>query len=95
MITVKRDENKGQKKISNSYHVKKMFNDFEYALVIIFGPKLEEKLDIAMRGKDIPELETEEEAEKRQKGQGLKVMTPSQLMTKLPILLAQKQAGNN
>ena len=95
MITVKRDENKGQKKISNSYHVKKLLNDFEYALVIIFGPKLEEKLDVATGGKDIPELETEEEAEKRQKGQGLKIMTPSQLMTRLPILLAQKQAGNN
>ena len=44
--------------------------------------------------KDLPELETEEQAEKRQKGQGLKIMTPSQLITRLPILLAEKQAGN-
>ena len=29
------------------------------------------------------------------KGEGLKIMIPSQLLTKLPILLAQKQAGNN
>ena len=40
-------------------------------------------------------LESEKEAEKRQKGHGLKIMTPSQLITRLPILLAQKQAGNN
>ena len=32
---------------------------------------------------------------KRQKGYGLKIMTPSQLLIRLPILLAQKQAGNN
>ena len=30
-----------------------------------------------------------------QKGQGLKIMTPSQLITRLPILLAQLKAGNN
>ena len=29
------------------------------------------------------------------KGEGLKIMTPNQLLTRLPILLAQKQAGNN
>ena len=28
-------------------------------------------------------------------GRGLKIMTPSQLITSLPILLAQKQTGNN
>ena len=44
---------------------------------------------------DIPKLESEEEAKKRIKGHGLKIMTPSQLITRLPILLAQKQAGNN
>ena len=44
---------------------------------------------------DIPKLKTEEEAEKRIKGPGLKIMTPNQLITRLPILLAQKQAGNH
>ena len=50
------------------------------------------------------ELETEEEAEKRQarlttipedeeEGEGLKIMTPNQLLTRL--LLAQKKAGSN
>ena len=29
------------------------------------------------------------------KGTGLKIMTPNQLLTRLPILLAQKQVGNN
>ena len=42
----------------------------------------------------MPPLETEENAEKRQKGQGLKIMTPKQLITTLPILLAQLKAGN-
>ena len=41
-------------------------------------------------------LESEEDAAKRQRGQGLKITTPSQLITRLPILLAQiKKAGNN
>ena len=44
---------------------------------------------------DIPPLETEEEAEKRQQGQGLKILTPQQMITRLPILLAQLKAGDN
>ena len=44
---------------------------------------------------DITKLETEEEAEKGIKETGLKIMTPDELVTRLPILLAQKQAGNN
>ena len=43
----------------------------------------------------MPDLESEEHAAKRQKGHGLKIKTPSQLITRLPIILAQKQAGNN
>ena len=47
--------------------------------------------------KDMPPLETEEEPEKikNQSAKGLKIMTPNQLLTRLPILLAQKKAGNN
>ena len=45
--------------------------------------------------RDMPDLKTEEEAGKRQKDQGLKIMTSSQLITRLPILLAQVKAGNN
>ena len=30
-----------------------------------------------------------------QEGQGLKILTPSQMLSRLPITLAQLQAGNN
>ena len=49
--------------------------------------------NVDIRG--MPGLESEEHAEKRQIGHGLKIMTLLQLITRLPILLAQKQAGNN
>ena len=48
-----------------------------------------EKLDIAMGGK------SESDEEPKQKGKGLKIMTPKQMITSLPILLAQLKAGNN
>ena len=44
---------------------------------------------------DMPDLETEEDAERRQRGQGLKILTPKQMITRLPILSAQLKAGNN
>ena len=45
----------------------------------------------------MPELESEESAEQRrnQLGQGLKIMTPDQTLSRLPITLAQLKAGNN
>ena len=43
----------------------------------------------------MPNLETAEEAEKRQRGQGLKILTPKQMIIRLPISLAQLKAGNN
>ena len=61
----------------------------------------DEKLDIATVGDDdrrksvieaISKLGDKEEPEI---GKGLKIMTPKQLIARLPILLAQKQAGNN
>ena len=61
----------------------------------------DEKLDIPKGGDDdrrksvietISKLGDKEESEI---GKGLKIMTPKQMMTRLPILLAQKQAGNN
>ena len=42
---------------------------------------------------DIPELETEESTD--QEGQGLKILSPEQMLSRLPILLAQLQAANN
>ena len=45
---------------------------------------------------DMPELEEESAAEKRnQQGQGLKILTPDQMLSRLPITLAQLKAGNN
>ena len=45
----------------------------------------------------MPELEDEESATGRriQQGQGLKVLTPDQMLSRLPITLAELKAGNN
>ena len=45
----------------------------------------------------MPELESEESAEQRrnQQGKGLKILTPNQMLSRLPISLAQLKAGNN
>ena len=46
---------------------------------------------------NMPELESEESAEQRrnQQGKGLKILTPNQMLSRLPISLAQLNAGNN
>ena len=45
----------------------------------------------------MPDLESEEFAEqnKKQKGQGLKILAPNQMLSRLRISLAQLKAGNN
>ena len=45
----------------------------------------------------MPDLETEESAEQRRKykGHGLKILTPQQMLSRLPISLAHLKAGNN
>ena len=40
----------------------------------------------------MPDLESEEYVTK---GQGLKILTPNQMLSRLPITLAQLKAGNN
>ena len=71
----------------------------EKAEYILFGPLFleSEKLDIATGGYEpdqaIPTPPSE--TEKRQKGQGLKLMKLKQMITRLPILIAQLKAGNN
>ena len=47
--------------------------------------------------KSIPELESEESAAQRrnQQGKGLKILTPNQMVSRLPVTLAQLKAGNN
>ena len=46
---------------------------------------------------DMPDLKSEESAAERrnQQGQGLKILTPDQMLSRLPITLAQLKAGNN
>ena len=46
---------------------------------------------------DIPDIESEESAEQRrnQRGEGLKILTPDQMLSRLPISLAQLKEGNN
>ena len=80
----------------NAQTIAKIINNLGYA---VFGPLLPSKynaddienVDI----RDMPDLESEEDATKRQKGHGLKIMTPNELITRLPILSTQKQGGNN
>ena len=45
----------------------------------------------------MPDLESEESAEKRrkQKGQGLKILTLEQMLSKLPITLTELKEENN
>ena len=46
---------------------------------------------------NMSELESEESAAQRrnQTGQGLKILTPNQMLSRLPISFAQVKAGNN
>ena len=60
--------------------------------------KSDDKADNEQRGTtDTPDLEIEESAERRrkQKGQGIKILTPNQMLSRLPISFAQLNAGSN
>ena len=61
-----------------------------------FAPKLRRMFDDEEIS-DMSELESEESAEQRRKtkGEGLKTLTPQQMLSRLPISLAQLKAGNN
>ena len=45
----------------------------------------------------MPDLESEESSaeRRRKKGQGLKILTPNQMLSRLPIALGQLKAENN
>ena len=45
----------------------------------------------------MPKLESEESSAERrnQQGKGIKILTPNQMLSRLPISLAQLKAGNN
>ena len=53
----------------------------------------DKKLDKQSDTTDFPKLESEEFAE--QKGIGLKILPPNQMLSRLPISLAQLKSGNN
>ena len=59
--------------------------------------KADEAVDEQLDNTDMLDLETEESAEQRSKhkGHGLKILTPQQMLSRLPISLAQLKAGNN
>ena len=44
---------------------------------------------------DMSPVESEEKTAQKQQRKGLKTLTPKQMITRLPILLAQLKAGNN
>ena len=50
-----------------------------------------------MHDSEILDLESEESAAQKnnQQGRGLKILTPNQILSRLPISLAQLKAGNN
>ena len=63
----------------------KLLQDIEYGKITLL--ELEEEL---------LELEEESAAERRnQQGKGLKILTPDQMLSRLPINLVQLKAGNN
>ena len=57
----------------------------------------DEDTDEEMNTTITPELESEESAAKRrnQQEEGVKILTPNQMLSRLPIYLAQLKAGNN
>ena len=57
------------------------------------GEDTDEEIDTTI----MPELESEESAAERrnQQGKGIKILTPNQMLSRLPITLAQLKAGNN
>ena len=88
---------------SRSEMIKKFINDAEHIILgPLFSPEQEiKKLYIAAGGDDrrksvvkaISRLGDKEEPPTT--GHGLKIMTQKQMISRLPILLAQKQAGSN
>ena len=59
-------------------------------------PKTQESDDAKPDAKDTPDLESEESAaQEEQSAKGFKILTPSQLLSRLPTSLAQLNVGNN
>ena len=72
------------------------FNRSIFPYIDGFQAEKEEDTDEEMDTTIMPELESEESAvERRNQGKGLKILTPNQMLSRLPISLAQLKAGNN
>ena len=71
-----------------------MLKIFNYLREIFNEPKTDHKQPDAT---DIPDLESGESAGQRrnQQGKGFKILTPNQMLSRLPFSLAQLKAGNN
>ena len=84
---------------------KKILPIFKQLQEIFIGTKADDEVDDDVDDEtdeqpdttDMPKLESEESVAKRRKheGQGLKLLTPEQMLGRLPISLAQLKAGNN
>ena len=76
----------------------KIINAFSEGIFpYIDGFQVEKETDEEMDTTIMPELESEESAAERrnQQGEGVKILTPNQMLNRLPISLAQLKAGNN
>ena len=79
-----------------------MLSIFKQLEEIFMRSKADEEVDEEVDNEaddetDMPELEREESAAQRREkeGQGLKILTPQQMISRLPTSLAQLKAGNN
>ena len=66
---------------------------FDMDYVAIYDESDDNTDDEQLDTTDIPDLKSEESIE--HKGKGLKILTPQQMLSRLPISLAQLKAGNN
>ena len=97
------------KKNSNSSTINSTYTDFVRLFCPDYLDKTDNKTDNKTDDKAnnkadneeidttiMPDLETEESAAKRRKQEekGLKILTPNQMLSRLPISLAQLEAGN-
>ena len=89
---------------ANSERVKESVQKFDKSIgerVKLRRQKADDKTDEIgneqLDNTDMPDLETEESAEQRRKHKGhrLKILTPQEILSRLPISLAQLKVGNN
>ena len=78
-----------------------MIDIFKQVREILVGPKIygdadDEDDDEQTDTTDMPDLESEESAEQRrnQEGQGLKIVIPNQMLSRIAVTLAQSKPGN-